>query len=535
MSNIQPLRFHRPGMLNYLKAVDEPFDVVVIGGGATGLYTALDSTLRGYRTVLFERGDFASGTSSRSTKLVHGGVRYLKQGRIGLVRESLAERHRLMQNAPHLVHALPILVPAYSRWQQVKYTAGLLGYGAIARGHGFSGTRTVGAGSATEFVPALNTNHLRGGVIFMDGQMDDARLAIAIARTAADYGAAVVNYVDVKSLVTSRGRVVGVEAEDRINGGSLRIRAHVVINATGVFTDETRSMDESNGPGLMQWSRGTHIVLAGSLLGGQHGLLIPETSDGRVIYALPWLGGSLVGTTDVAVDSPDADPSAPQEDVDFLLGEVEKFLPGAGSLPVLAAFTGIRPLVKETPDVDTAQLARSHRIVVSDSRLVTITGGKWTTARLMAEQTVTRAAEVGGLARGRSATDRLRLRGYDRMHDTPEPLASPVADPDLLYGTDREEIRKLEKRWPELKAPLSSALPYRLSHAVYAAREEMAMTLEDVLARRTRSLFLDATAASEAAGRVARLVESRGDLKDGWAAEEMTKLPHAVRQFVAAG
>ncbi|MDA0676766.1 MAG: FAD-dependent oxidoreductase, partial [Chloroflexi bacterium] len=248
MSNIQPLRFNRPGMLDYIRAVDEPFDVAIIGGGATGLYTALDSTLRGYRTVLFERGDFASGTSSRSTKLVHGGVRYLKQGHIGLVRESLAERHRLMKNAPHLVHALPILVPAYSRWQQLKYTAGLLGYGAIAGGHGFSGTRHVGADAAAEFVPSINTEHLRGGLVYMDGQMDDARLALAIARTAADYGAAVVNYVDVKSLVTSLGRVVGIEAEDKINGDSLRIRAHVVINATGTYTDATRALDEGGNP-----------------------------------------------------------------------------------------------------------------------------------------------------------------------------------------------------------------------------------------------------------------------------------------------
>lgn len=534
MSNIQPLLFNRPGMLNYIEAVDEPFDVAIIGGGATGLYTALDSTLRGYRTVLLERGDFASGTSSRSTKLVHGGVRYLKQGRIGLVRESLAERYRLMQNAPHLVHALPILVPAYSRWQQLKFTAGLMGYGAIARGHGFSGTHRVGSDKAAEVVPSIHRDGLCGGVIYMDGQMDDARLALTIARTAADYGAAVVNYVNVNAMVTSRGRVVGVEAEDRLTGDALRIRASVVVNATGSYTDATRALDTADQPGLMQWSRGTHIVLPGSLLSGQHGVLIPETSDGRVVYALPWLGGTLVGTTDVSVDSPDADRIAPREDVDFLLNEIEKFLPGAISMPVLSSFTGIRPLVKESPDMDTAQLARSHRIVVSDSRVVTITGGKWTTARLMAEQTVTRAAEVGGLGKGRGATDALRLHGYDRTHGTPVAVESPIENPDLLYGTDIEGIRQLERRWPELKKTISERLPYRMSHAVYAVREEMAVTLEDVLARRTRVLFLDAGEASAAAQAVANSITTRGNFKAGWADAELAQFPGVVKQFLPA-
>jgi glycerol-3-phosphate dehydrogenase len=263
-------------------------------------------------------------------------------------------------------------------------------------------------------------------------------------------------------------------------------------------------------------------------------MLIPETSDGRVIYALPWLGGSLIGTTDVAVDSPDADPSAPQEDVDFLLGEIEKYLPGASSLPVLSAFTGIRPLVKATPDVDTAQLARSHRIVVSESGVVTITGGKWTTARLMADHTVTRAVEVGGLGRGRGATDELRLRGFDRSHGTPTVLELPIANPDLLYGTDVNGIRDLEKRWPKLKTPISENLPYRMSHAVYAVREEMAVKLEDVLARRTRSLFLNAVEASAAAKSVAEAVETHGGFEPGWATSEMARFPTIASQFRSA-
>lgn len=535
MSNIQPLKFRRPVMLDYIDAADEPFDVAVIGGGATGVSVALDSASRGYRTALLERGDFASGTSSRSTKLIHGGIRYMRQGRLGLVRESLRERSLLMRNAPHLVHSLPIVVPAYSRWQLLKYTTGLMTYSTISRGDGLGRARRLSAGAMAEAAPGIQTEGLRGGVVYLDGQTDDARLALAIAKTAAAHGAAIINYADVRALLINRGSVCGVEAEDVQTGETIRIDAKVVINATGIHTDTTMGMDPEDSTRLMRWSRGTHVVLAGSLLDEGHGLVVPETSDGRLIYALPWLGGTVVGTTDVSVDSPDADAEPPQEDVEFLVNELRSYLPEAGRARILSAFTGIRPLVSNNPSSATAGISRSHRILVSDSGLVTVTGGKWTTARLMAEQTVARAALVAGLPHSGSSTDRLKLEGSERSANVPSGRRSPVDDPDLLYGTGINAIRDLEKRWPELSSPLAEGLPYRLSHAVYGVREEMAQTLEDVLARRTRALFLDAEATMSAAPHVANAVESHAGLGAGWAETELLKLPEVSRAFRPSG
>lgn len=531
MSNIQPLQFRRPVMLDYLDAIDEPLDVVVIGGGATGVSVALDSAARGYSTALLERGDFAGSTSSRSTKLIHGGVRYMRQGHLGLVRESLRERKLLMRNAPHLVHGLPILVPAYSRWQKLKYTAGLMSYSTISRGDGLGRAHRLSADSMASSAPGIQTDGLRGGVVYLDGQTDDARLALAIAKTAAAHGAALVNYVEVRALVVNNGRVAGVEAEDLLTGDQVRINAKVVINATGIHTDSTVELDPGDSRRLLRWSRGTHIVMDGSLLDGGYGLLVPEASDGRVIYALPWLGGTLVGTTDVNVESPDSDVEPPLEDIEFLVNELSRFLPEARRSRVLSAFTGIRPLVSNDPSSPTSGVSRSHRIVVSDSGLVTIAGGKWTTARLMAEQTVSKAMEVAGLPSSQSATSGLRLEGFERSGDGSNIQRSPVNDPDSLYGTEIAAITDLEKRFPELKEPLADGLPYRLSHAVHGMREEMAQTLEDLLARRTRAFFLDAGATTAAASRVAEVVERYAGLGVGWAERELAKLPESERAF----
>ena len=529
MSNIQPLSFLRASMLNYIEAVDEPFDVAVIGGGATGVYTALDAASRGFRTVLFERGDFASGTSSLSTKLIHGGVRYMQQGRLRLVRESLKERRYLLNNAPHLVRTLPILVPAYSRWQRLKYSTGVVAYDAVSRGYGLGGTRRLGRHEAIESVPGIQQDGLKGGAIYLDGQTDDARLALAIAKTAAAHGAALVNYAEVRVLKTQAGRITGIEAEDLVTGNSISIDAKVVINATGKFTDQTLGLDPGGSSGIMRWSRGTHVVLDGSLL-GDHGLLVPETTDGRVVFALPWLGKTLVGTTDIQVDSPDADHEPPQEDVDFLLSEISAYLPAANDAKLLSAFTGIRPLVSSDRSSSTSNIARSHRVLVSDSGLVSIAGGKWTTARLMADDVLQIATEVGGLPSSKSATDTLKLDGF--QSEEADPLSpTMLREPDSTYGAGETELRKLEQASPELEAQFAEGLPYRLSHAVFAMQNEMAQTLEDVLARRTRSLFLDVAASEMAAKTVAVAVERHCQVETGWADREVTKLTDVLKQF----
>ncbi|MDA1256362.1 MAG: glycerol-3-phosphate dehydrogenase/oxidase [Chloroflexi bacterium] len=523
--------FDRPSMIEFIGAAEQPVDVLVIGGGATGLSVALESATRGYSTVLLERGDFAGGTSSLSTKLIHGGVRYLRQGRIRLVRESLRERRSFRRNAPHLVRPLPIVVPTYSRWESVKYGAGLFAYSAMSRGDGFGRARNLSSDAVLSVAPGIQSKGLRGGIVFPDGQTDDARLALAIAKTAASHGAAVLNYVAVRTLRTNHGRVTGVEAEDLRNGKSIEIDARVVINATGVHTDATLELDAGGSSGLIRWSRGTHITMDGSLLGEGHGLLIPETSDGRVVFALPWLRRTLIGTTDVNVDSPDPDPRAVLEDAEFLIDEVKRYLPEAGRSKVLSTFSGIRPLISNGSASPTSSISRSHRILVSRTGLLTIAGGKWTTARLMAEQVVSKAVEIARLRNSKSVTSGLKLEGHDETPDESIRSPSHIDEPDTLYGAEIAAIKDLEGRWPDLKTPLCAGVPYRLSHAVYGVLGEMAQTLEDVLSRRTRASLLDAGATSSAASRVVQAVRRYGGVEADWAANELADMQSSIAEF----
>jgi glycerol-3-phosphate dehydrogenase len=516
-------------MLDALRDTERVFDLLIIGGGATGLATALDAASRGYATALVERNDFAGGSSSRSTKLVHGGVRYLRQGHIRLVRESLRERSYLIHNAPHLVTSLPTVIPAYSRWARMKYSAGLIAYDLLTAGHGIGRTRLLGRDATVDALPGLEARRLSGGVLYFDGQTDDARMALALAHTAADNGAAVANYVSARELVKQAGRVAGAEVEDRLTGQSFRINAKAVVNATGVFTDELRVADSPDAPPVMRWSRGTHITLDGGLLPRGHGLLVPETADGRVIFALPWLGKTLVGTTDVPVDTPDADPEPPAEDVEFLLDELSRYLPDARHARVMAAFTGIRPLVETDRGAKTAEIARSHRVIVSESGLVTITGGKWTTSRLMAEHAVSRAAVVAGLERRACVTKSLPLRGADGAGRR----EGAVNNPDELYGSEMAVISGIESASIETRRRLAPSLPYRVSHILHAARDEMAVTVADALALRTRSLALDARAAADAAPRVAVAMAGELGKNAAWEREQVAQARAAARNFTA--
>ena len=535
MATNRPIIFNRNTMLDALRSADRPFDVLVIGGGATGIATALDAASRGHRTVLIERGDFAGGTSSRSTKLVHGGVRYLRQGRLRLVRESLRERRALMRNAPHLVQALPTVIPAYSLKDRVKYSAGLSLYDVLAAGKGIGRARMLGLEATRSALPGIETDGLRGGMLYYDGQTDDARLAITMARTAATQGAVLLNYMAAAALVKENGRVTGVEAEDVHSREGHRINAKVVINAAGIFSDGVRSLDAPEARPVMRWSRGTHIVFAGSLLPGGHGLLAPETADGRVVFALPWLGSTLVGTTDVPMDSPVADPEPPQEDVEFLREEVSRYLPAARNAEMRAAFTGIRPLVGDGQDgeTDTAALSRSHRVIVSESRLVTVTGGKWTTARLMAEDAVDRAEQVAGLEPVKAKTASLPLLGAPGGMASDDVYRGAVSEPGYLYGSEIEMVAELEAGSPELGIPLAPTLPYRMSQVVFAVRMEMAETVDDVLSRRTRSMMLDAEAAVGAAREVAEVMASELGRDEEWVEKQVAAVEKSSREYRA--
>jgi glycerol-3-phosphate dehydrogenase len=489
------------------------WDVIVVGGGATGIGIAVDAASRGYAVLLLERHDFGKGTSSRSTKLVHGGVRYLEQGNIPLVMEALKERGILRQNAPHLVSDLAFVVPSYDWWEAPFYGLGLKLYDLLAGQYGFGRSRMLSPEETLERLPTLRTEGLRGGVVYYDGQFDDARLLIALARTAAAQGATILNAMEVIGLVRGPdGMIDGVECRDVESGVSRRIAGRVVINAAGPFADAVRRLAEPAASPLLSPSQGAHVVLDGSFLPRDHAILVPHTRDHRVMFAIPWQDHTLVGTTDTPVDEPSVEPRPFEEEIAFILETSARYLQKAPTrADVTSAFAGVRPLVGSVAQRATPALARDHTIHIDSSGLVTVAGGKWTTYRRMAEEAVDRAADLAGLPERPCTTKTLRIHGF---HEHPEQLG-PLA----CYGSDNDAIEELARTRPQLAAPLHPRLPYRRAEAVWAAREEMARSVEDVLARRLRGLFLDARAAIEMAPAVASLV---GD-ELGWDAERRAR------------
>jgi glycerol-3-phosphate dehydrogenase len=492
-------------------ASGQPYDIVIVGGGATGLGAAVDAAARGYKTLLLEAYDFAKGTSSRSTKLVHGGVRYLAQGNVSLVFEALHERGLLQKNAPHLCSVLPLVVPAYSLIDQPFYGAGLLLYSVLAGKLGFGFSRLVGKAEALRLTPTLRADRLKGGVVYFDGQFDDARLAITLLRTFQNLGGHAVNYARVTGLLKSNGQVSGVAFVDHESGDELEVQARGVLNATGVFTDSVRRLDESSARPLVAPSQGVHIVLDKTYLPGDHAIMIPKTDDGRVLFAVPWHNCVVVGTTDTPVKEASDEPRALQKEIEFLLSHASRYLSKPVTpADVLSIYAGLRPLVRAGDGASTKSLSRDHTIVISDSGLVSITGGKWTTYRHMAEDAINRLAQRAGLPGKTSPTKSLLLHGATR---------DPLPDPERVYGTDAPAVAAVCAERPEWRLPLHPALPYRLGEVAWAARNEMARTIEDVLARRTRSLLLNARASIEASHAVAAVMA--GEL--GWTVAEQQR------------
>ena len=519
-----PLPFRRDAMREALAAPDG-FDVAIVGGGATGLGCAVDAAARGYRTLLVERGDFGEGTSSRSTKLVHGGVRYLARGDVRLVREALRERGRLLANAPHVCHTRAFAVPAYSWWEKPYYGAGLFAYDRLAASLGIGSTELLSRDEYTARVPTANPDGLDGGVLYYDGQFDDARLSVALARTAADLGAVVLNHTACVALDKADGRIEGLVVRDEEDGTETEILARVVINATGVWADAVRRLDRPEARPMLEPSRGAHVVLDRSFLPGETAVMVPKTDDGRVLFAIPWLGKTVVGTTDVPVEALDREPLPTADEVDYILEHAGRYLqPAPTRADVRAVWAGLRPLVSDPDAEGTAALSREHVVSVSAAGLVTVTGGKWTTYRVMAEDAVDHAAQAGGLEARPHDTADLRLRGW-----LPEALHDPAA-PFAAYGADAAAVRAIAQAEPELAAPLHPRLPTVTgAEIVYGAREEQARTAADALARRTRGLFLDAPASAEVAERVAELVARETGRDAAWAAAQAD----AVREIAA--
>lgn len=505
----------RAALLTRLRET-ESWDMLVIGGGATGLGCAVDASSRGHRTLLLEAHDFAKGTSSRATKLIHGGVRYLAQGNLPLVREALAERSRLLANAPHLVHRLRFVVPAY-RWLDIpKFGAGLTVYDLLSGVQGIGRSRVLDAASTVVALPTLKPTGLRGGIAYWDAQFDDARLALALMRTHVDHGGLALNYLPVDGLIVDDGRVRGVLARDAETGESFRIRARVVINATGVWADALRRAELPQVRPLLKPSQGVHIVVDAAFLPGRDALLVPETADGRVLFVIPWQGRVLIGTTDSPRQDLPLEPVPLPGEIDFILAAVAPYLVRPPSrADIRSVFVGLRPLIGAGDSSATRSLSREHCIEVSPGGLVTITGGKWTTYRRMAEETIDTAQSVAGLSRRPCVTAELRLHGGD---------AGPSSD---AYGSVRAAVDAL----PGARRPVHAGLRLTEAEVRYAARCELARGVEDVLARRHRALFLDAAEAAAAAPEVARLLAEELGKDMAWCDAEVERFGALARQY----
>lgn len=504
----------------------EYWDVLVVGGGATGLGVAVDAAARGYKTLLLEMHDFAKATSSRSTKLVHGGVRYLQQGDVSLVIEALRERGLLMQNAPHLVSNQAFIVPSYDWWNGPFYGVGMKVYDLLAGKLGLGPSKILSLAETRAKIPTLETNGLRGGVVYYDGQFDDSRLAINLAQTMHDLGGTPLNYMKVTGLLKSRtGLVTGVKAVDEESGQAYDINARVVVNATGIFTDEVVHMDEPDAKPMIAWSQGVHIVLDKEFLPGDTAIMVPHTDDGRVLFAVPWHNKVIVGTTDTPVPKAELEPKPLEEEVEFILRHAAKYMSKDPSRSdVKSAFAGLRPLVKPQENKNTAQISRSHHLQVSVSGLVTITGGKWTTYRKMAEDTIDQAQIVAGLEEKKCATEHLRIHGWLKDVDKSDHL--------YVYGSDMVSIQALMQQHPELGEQLHPDLPYLKAEVVWAARHEMARTVEDVLSRRTRALLLDARASMEMAVPVAQLLAVELGHDEAWQHKQVTEYLTLAKDYL---
>jgi len=502
----------------------EQWDFIIIGGGATGVGAAIDASSRGYKTLLVEQSDFGKGTSSRSTKLIHGGVRYLQQGNISLVLEALKERGLLCQNAPHLVHNLAFVVPNYDWWEGTFYGVGLKLYDMLAGKYGFGKSRLLSEEETLERIPTLETEGLRGGVIYYDGQFDDSRLLINMVQTADELGTDILNYLKVTSLFKNNDVVVGVIAIDVETGNEYKLKAKAVINATGVFTDSIRKMDDENVKSIIAPSRGTHIVLDKSFLPGDNAIMVPHTSDGRILFAIPWLNHVVVGTTDVEIDEPTLQPTADEDEIDFLLTTASKYLvKDPSKTDILSAFSGIRPLVTKGDDENTASISREHTVLISRSGLITVAGGKWTTYRKMAEDTINQAIEVAQLEPQPSVTENFPLHGY---------IKSKIADDHLAhYGSDADEIEALSSQ-KLLSEKLHPKFEIKAGEVVWCVRNEMARTVEDFLARRTRVLFLDANAAIEMAPAVAKLMAEELKKNRKWQKEQVELFKEIAEKYL---
>jgi glycerol-3-phosphate dehydrogenase len=519
--------FSRERFIQEIQDTSSVWDLIVIGGGATGLGVALDAASRGYKTLLLEQSDFAKGTSSRSTKLAHGGVRYLAQGNINLVYEALHERGILIKNAPHLVSMQPFIIPCYSWWEKIWYGVGLKIYDWMAGKFRFHKTALLGKDAIKELLPELRQKGLKGGVRYYDGQFDDARLALNLAQTCAEQGGVLLNYMKVRGLLKDHdGKINGVLANDVENDREYELRSKAVINATGVFVDDVLQMDSPTSQPQVKFSQGVHLVLDKSFLKGNNALMIPKTADGRVLFAVPWHNHIVVGTTDTPLETNSLEPLALEEEIKFILNTVSQYLDKKpATRDILSVFAGLRPLAAPDKEKDsTKDISRGHKLMTASSGLVTITGGKWTTYRKMAEDTVDEAIEVAKLDKRSCKTSTLPIHGFASLNGSTGHLS--------FYGSDADLIQKLVKDRPELDEKLHNSFPYIKAEVVWAVHNEMARTVEDVLARRLRLLFLDSRASVEMAPAVAEVMAEELGYDDVWIERQLKTFTTLAKRYL---
>jgi glycerol-3-phosphate dehydrogenase len=515
---------NRQQMIQQWESHSEEWDICIIGGGATGLGAAVDAASRGFKTILLEQYDFAKGTSSRSTKLVHGGVRYLQQGNIKLVMEALHERGILKKNAPHLVKNQSFIVPNYKWWEGPFYGIGLKIYDWMSGSLGLGPSQFLSKEETLQRAPTLDAEGLKGSVLYHDGQFDDARLAINLAQTAADNNATLINYCAVRNLIKKDGKITGVHVRDELNKKDHEIKAKTIINATGVFTDSILKMDDNKSEKIISPSQGVHIVLDKEFLPGESAIMVPHTDDGRVLFAVPWHNKIIIGTTDTAVNDPLPEPIAMKEEINFILEQIGKYLTKIPTvMDIRSVFAGLRPLVKASGK-KTAELSRDHLITVSNSGLITITGGKWTTYRRMAEDVINVAIVKSGLTNNKCITTTLKIHGAIETNDFNAPL--------YYFGTDKEEIMSLIEKDKTLGELIHPNLPYIKAEIIWAVQNEMCMTVEDALSRRTRALLLHAHAAIESAPAVALLMAKEMNKDEAWIKEQVDSFNEIAKNYL---
>jgi glycerol-3-phosphate dehydrogenase len=503
------------------------WDFIVIGGGATGLGCAVDAASRGYQVVMLEQDDFAKCTSSKSTKLVHGGVRYLQKGDVMLVFEALHERGRMRANAPHLVKNQSFIIANYTWWDNFLYFCGLTFYDMLSWGFGYGHSKFIRKKTVLQRLPAIKQEGLKGGIVYHDGQFDDARMAVNLAETCIDQGGVAINHMKVVDILhNAQGKICGVRALDNETGDTYDLQTKAVINAAGIFVDEVMKLDLSGHKPMVKPSQGAHLVLDMKFLQGNDALMVPKTSDGRVLFAVPWHNRVVVGTTDVLRDHPESEPRVLEEEIDFILETAGIYMvPAPTRKDIVGVFAGQRPLAAPKKEGKSAkEISRSHKIIVSDNDLITITGGKWTSYRLMAEDTIDKAISMKLVDKRKCVTKHLKIHGW-----RPEP---DLSNHYYIYGSEEPALHQVEQENVKYQERISPKYDYTFGEVVWAVRHEMARTLDDVLARRVRLLYIDAREALRVAPEVAKVMATELGMSELWIDEQVAFFSSIAKNYI---